>query len=200
MCKISHILFFFRFFVKEAPKYKFKNSFEDTINSFEPLVEKQRFCDKSVYDFAIIHYQCLKCVCKSFPSQARRYNGFPVTGRYWCHCYQCSFIYKIVYQCFEILIFSHDVWGNVHYVRKTNLIFEGSLIKAFYVPNKIFWKKSETRFCRRKTAEDSNAKINIFPNMPCTFSLFKASAVLQSFFPKKLLFQQVLRTSVFVNS
>ena len=35
--------------------------------------------------------------------------------------------------------------------------------------------------------------------MPCTFLLFKASAFLQIFFPRNLLFRQVLRTSIFLN-
>ena len=30
-------------------------------------------------------------------------------------------------------------------------------------------------FHLQKTAEDSNAKINVFPNIPCTFLLFKAT-------------------------
>ena len=33
-----------------------------------------------------------------------------------------SFIYKTVSQFFEILIFSQDIWGNVHYVPEINLI------------------------------------------------------------------------------
>ena len=36
--------------------------------------------------------------------------------------------------------------------------------------------------------------------MPCTFLLFKASALPQIFFPRNLLFRQVLRTPVFLNS
>ena len=52
----------------------------------------------------------------------------------------------------------------------------------------------------RKTAEDNNAKINIFPNIPCTFLHFKASIFLPIFFPRDLLSRQVLRTSVFLNS
>ena len=32
------------------------------------------------------------------------------------------FIYKIVSQFFEILIFSQDIWGNIHYVPEINLI------------------------------------------------------------------------------
>ena len=36
--------------------------------------------------------------------------------------------------------------------------------------------------------------------MPCTFLLFKASAFLQIFLPRNLLFRQVLRTPVFLNS
>ena len=69
-----------------------------------------------------------------------------------------------------------------------------TLINAFYLLNKTIWKKSETQFCRRKTAEDNNAKIKVFPN------IFKANAFLQIFFPRNLLFRQVLRTSVFLNS
>ena len=61
-------------------------------------------------------------------------------------------------------------------------------------------KKSKTLFCRRKTAEDSNAKIKVSPNIPCTVLLFKASAFLQIFFPKNLFFRQVLKKSVFPNS
>ena len=36
--------------------------------------------------------------------------------------------------------------------------------------------------------------------MPCTFLLLKASVFLQIFFPRNLLFRQVLRTSVFLNN
>ena len=73
-------------------------------------------------------------------------------------------------------------------------------MKAFYLPNKTILKKSETWFCRRKTAEDNNTKIKVFPNMPSTFLLFKASAFHQIFFPGNSLFRQVLRRSVYLNS
>ena len=59
--------------------------------------------------------------------------------------------------------------------------------------------KSEAQFSRRKTAEDNNAEINVFLNIPCDFLLLKATAFLQIFFPRSLLFRQVLRTSVFLN-
>ena len=65
---------------------------------------------------------------------------------------------------------------------------KGTLIKAFYLPRKTIWKKSETKICRRKTAEDNNANINVPPNIPCTFLyffFFKVSAFLQNFFPEK---------------
>ena len=51
-------------------------------------------------------------------------------------------------QFFEILIFSQDIWGNVHYVHEINLISKGTLIKAFYLPIKANLKKSETQFIR----------------------------------------------------
>ena len=59
------------------------------------------------------------------------------------------------------------------------------MIKAFYLLSKTNETKSETWFCRRMTAEDDNAKINVFPDIPCTFLLFKAGAFLQIFFPRK---------------
>ena len=101
---------------------------------------------------------------------------------------------------FEILIFNQDIWGNVHYVPEINLISWGTLMKALYLASKPNKKKSETQFCRQKTAEDNNAKINIFPNIFCTFLLFKAIPLLLISFSKNLLFLQVLRTSVFLNS
>ena len=84
---------------------------------------------------------------------------------------------------FEILIFSQDIWGDVHYVPEINLISLWTQLKAFYLPNKTTWKKSETRFCRRKTPEDNNAIIAV-PNIPCTFFLFKARTFLQLFSKK----------------
>ena len=62
--------------------------------------------------------------------------------------------------------------------------FLGNSVKAFYLPSKTNQKKSETRFCRPKSAEDSNAKINVSPNISCTFLIFKASAFFQIFVPK----------------
>ena len=76
------------------------------------------------------------------------------------------------------LILSQDIWGKVHYVPKINLIFEGTLIKAFYLSSKTNLKKSEAWFCRRTTDEDNHVKLNVFPNIPCAFLLFKASALL----------------------
>ena len=71
-------------------------------------------------------------------------------------------------------------------------------MKVFYLPRKTNPKQSETQFCRRKTAEDNDAKINVFPNIPGIFLLFKATAFLQIFFPRNLVFRQVLRASVFL--
>ena len=36
-------------------------------------------------------------------------------------------------QFLEILIFSRDIWGNVHYARETNLISEGTLVKKPFI-------------------------------------------------------------------
>ena len=53
------------------------------------------------------------------------------------------------------------------------------IISAFSIYMTVPLKKSETRFCRRKTAKEDNVKINVSPSIPCTFLLFKASAFLQ---------------------
>ena len=83
-------------------------------------------------------------------------------------------------QFFEILIFSKDISGNVHYVAEINLISKGTLIKALNLPNKTILKKSETQFRRRKAAEDDNVIINVPPKL----------------FSEKI---GVLRTSVFLS-
>ena len=57
------------------------------------------------------------------------------------------------------------------------------------LPNKTNQKKFQAWFCRKKTAEDNNLKINIFLNILCTFLLFKANAFLQIFFPRKTSFK-----------
>ena len=89
---------------------------------------------------------------------------------------------------FEILICSQDIWGNAHYVPEINLISEGNPTKPIYIPSKTNLKTSGTTFYKRKTAEGNNAKINVSPNTPCSFFLFKAGAFLQIFFPRNLLF------------
>ena len=102
-------------------------------------------------------------------------------------------------QFFKILIFSKDIWGNVHYVPEINLISYGTLIKAF-----ISRAEQTKRNLRHGFLDEGQLKtimkINVSPNMPCTFLLFKASAFLQSFFPSNLLSGQVLKTSFFLNS
>ena len=62
---------------------------------------------------------------------------------------------------------------------------KGTLIKTFYLSIKTNEKVSDTRFGRRKTAEDDNAQIYVSPNIPCTFLLFKGNAFLQILFPIK---------------
>ena len=86
---------------------------------------------------------------------------------------------------FEILIFSRDIHGHIHYVPEINLSSKGTIIKAFCLPRKTIQKKSETLFCRRKTAEGDNANTNVSPNISCTFLPYKVSAFLQVFFLRK---------------
>ena len=55
-------------------------------------------------------------------------------------------------------------------------------------------------FCRRKTAENNNAKINVSPNIPYTILLFKACAFLQIFFPRNLLSNKFGKRQLFSSS
>ena len=64
-----------------------------------------------------------------------------------------------------------------------------NLIKAFYFPSKTNQKKFEKYFCKGKTVEDDNGKINVSSNIPCAFLLFKASEFLQILFPRKTSFK-----------
>ena len=62
-------------------------------------------------------------------------------------------------------------------------------MKAFYLPRESNQKKFETRFCRRKTTEGNNVKINVSMNIPCTFLLFEARVFLLIIFPRKTSFE-----------
>ena len=78
-------------------------------------------------------------------------------------------------------------WNQLHFLRKSD--------KSLLSPEQNKLKKSETRFCRRKTA---NAKIKVSLIYLVFFSTSELVAFLQ--FPRNLLFWQVLRMSVFFNS
>ena len=85
-------------------------------------------------------------------------------------------------QFFEILILRWDFCGNVHHTREMNLISSWKSEKAPFSSERN--KLKEIRFCRRKAPEDDNLKINVSPNIPCAFLLFKASAF--SFWEKRV--------------
>ena len=52
--------------------------FTDVLNSI--ICFSVQVCDNSLLVFK-------KCVFRFFLSQAKRYKGVPVTGRYYCRCY-----------------------------------------------------------------------------------------------------------------
>ena len=83
-------------------------------------------------------------------------------------------------------------WNQPHFQKNSD--------KSLLSPEQNSLKKSETGFYKRNTAEDNKAKLNVFPNIPCTFFPFKVSAFLQIFISRNLLFLQVLRRSVFRNN
>ena len=72
-------------------------------------------------------------------------------------------------------------------------------MKAFYLPNKKIKRNLRHSFVHEEQLKNK-CQNKRFPNMLCTFLLFKARAFLQIFFPRNLLFRQVSRTSVFVSS
>ena len=55
----------------------------------------------------------------------------------------------------------------------------------FLSPQQNKLKEIWDKYCKRKTAEDDNVKIKASPVMPCTLLVFKGSAFLQIFFPRK---------------
>ena len=94
-------------------------------------------------------------------------------------------------QFFKILTFSQDIWENVHCPWNQPDFLRNSDKSPLSLKQNKLKEIRDTVF---------NAKINVSPNMPCSFLLFKVSGFLHICFPRNLLFRQVLRTSVFLNS
>ena len=88
-------------------------------------------------------------------------------------------------QFFEALILSRDFWENVHHHREISLISSWKSEKVSFSSERN--KLKEIRFCKRKPPEDDNLKINVSPNIPCAFLLFKASYCLQAVSTEELL-------------
>ena len=78
----------------------------------------------------------------------------------------CSFIYKTVPQFFEIFNFQQRYLGKRSLCPSNQPYFLRNSDKSLLPHEQIKLKKSETPFCKRKTAEDDNAKLNISPNIP----------------------------------
>ena len=73
-----------------------------------------RFCNNSLL--------VLKMRFQVFSFASKKVQGFSSDRKMLIRRNHCSFIYKIVSRFFKILTFSQHSWGNVHYVRKINLI------------------------------------------------------------------------------
>ena len=84
----------------------------------------------------------------------------------------CLSIWDFNFQPRNIAKRSSCPWNQPHILRKSD--------ESLLSPD-----KSETQFCRRKTAEGDNVRINVSPKKHCTFLLFKGSAFPQIFFPIK---------------
>ena len=88
-------------------------------------------------------------------------------------------------QFFEILIFSQDAWGKVHYVREINLISEGTLMEAFISRAKqikrnlrqIFVDKRQLKIIMRKNKLSFEYTLYLF--------VHQSYAFFQIFLPRK---------------
>ena len=73
-----------------------------------------RFCYHSLFVIKM-HFQV-------FSLAPKKVQAFSSDSKILMLLLLCSFVCKTVFQLFEILIFSQDFWGNVHYVPEINLI------------------------------------------------------------------------------
>ena len=79
-----------------------------------------RFCDNSLL--------VLKMRFQVFSFASKKVQGFSSDMKILMSLLSVLFYLQNVSQFFEILIFSQDIWGNVHYVPEINLISYGTLI------------------------------------------------------------------------
>ena len=87
-----------------------------------------RFCDNSIL--------VLKMRFQAFPFVSKKVQRFSGDRKILMSMLSVLFHLQNRVSVFEILIFSQDIWGDVHYVPKINLISLGTLLKAFYLPSK----------------------------------------------------------------
>ena len=73
-----------------------------------------RFCDNSLL--------VLKMRFQVFSFASKKVQGFSSDMKILMSLLSVLFYLQNVSQFFEILIFSQDIWGNVHYVPEINLI------------------------------------------------------------------------------
>ena len=78
----------------------------------------------------------LKMRFQVFSFVSTKVQGFSSDKNILMSLFSVLFHLQKVSQFFEILIFSKNIFGNVHYVREINLIFKGTPIKVFYFPSK----------------------------------------------------------------
>ena len=147
-----------------------------------------RFYDNSLF--------VLKMRFQVFSFVSKKVQGFSSDRKILMSLLSLLFIYKTVSQFSEVLILAKIFRETFIMSLKSTSFLKELWKKPFPLPSKTNQEKSETRFCRRKTTKDNNAKINVSPNTPCNFLLFKASVFLQIFSPRNPLFRQVLRTSL----
>ena len=87
-----------------------------------------QFCDNSLL--------VLKMRFQVFSFASKKVQGFSSDRKILMLLLSVLFHLQTVSQLFEILIFSQDIWGNIHYVPEINLISQVTLIKAFSLSSK----------------------------------------------------------------
>ena len=129
-----------------------------------------RFCDNSLL--------VLKMRFQVSPFTTKKVQGFSGDRKI------LMSLLSVLFQkpCLSFLKFGFlaKIYGDTFIMSLQSTSFPKELlIEAFYLPSKTL-----RQFCRRKTAENNNAKIDVSPSLLCTFDLVPCT-IRKIYFPHK---------------
>ena len=151
-----------------------------------------RLCDNSLLLF--------KTSFQVFSFARKKVQEFSRDRKILMPCYQCCFINKTVSQFFEDLTFSQETLAKLSLCSWNKPRFLRNSDKSLLSPKKKHFQINLRQYFVDEQQLEMIMPNKCFTNIPCAFFLFKYSAFLEIFFPRKLHFWQVFRTSVFLNS